>query len=118
MNENIKSYFESRIADCEARSQALTADQRFDEANMEKIRGNVYDIFRTVLDVAVKKEANETAAKAFFMARAEQIPAAWQESLAKAREHDDAVKERIELIKLEAIGEIKAKMAELWEVEA
>ena len=41
-----------RIALCGQRGQALRADDRGNEAAFEKIRANVYDIFRTVLSVA------------------------------------------------------------------
>ena len=47
--ETINRYFDEQIAACAARSQALLADDRTDESNFEKIRANVYDIFRTML---------------------------------------------------------------------
>ncbi len=59
--EMMNSYFDEQIAACAARSQALLADDRTDESNFEKIRANVYDIFRTMLSVAVaagKGDAN------------------------------------------------------------
>ena len=47
-------WFEERIALCAQRRQALLADDRGDEATFEKVRANVYDIFRTVLSAAGK----------------------------------------------------------------
>lgn len=118
MNEKLKEFFDSRIADCAARRDALISEQRFDEADMEKIRGNVYDIFRTVLGAAERACGDEAGAREFFRLRSEQIPTAWHDSLAKASAHGDDVKAAIERVKIEAIEDIKAKAAELWEVEA
>lgn len=41
-------WLEEKIRRCGRRSQTLRADDRADEAAFEKIRANVYDIFRTV----------------------------------------------------------------------
>ena len=51
-------WFEEQIALCGQRRQALLADDRADEATFEKIRANVYDIFRTVLSVALLPAAD------------------------------------------------------------
>ena len=84
--ETMNSYFDEQIAACAARSQALLADDRTDESNFEKIRANVYDIFRTMLSVAVaagKGDAN--AVRSFF-----------------------------QLIKLDTLAKIKDKFSEVW----
>ena len=47
-------WLEEKIRRCGRRSQTLRADDRADEAAFEKIRANVYDIFRTVFSVAEK----------------------------------------------------------------
>ena len=118
MNEKMKEFFESRVAECAVRRDALISEQRFDEADMEKIKGNVYDIFRTVLSAAERACKDEASTRDFFRLRAEQIPAAWHESLTKARAHGDDVKAAIECAKIEAIEDIKAAAAKLWEVQA
>ena len=108
--------FEQEIAACGQREQELLADDRADEAVFEKIRANVYDIFRTILSVAVKTcKGEEEAVRRFFLQRAEQIPAGWAASYEKAKEHNDPVKMQIEQIKLNAIGEIKQAFADVWE---
>lgn len=53
-------WLEEKIRRCGRRSQTLRADDRADEAAFEKIRANVYDIFRTVLSVAEKLLARDT----------------------------------------------------------
>ena len=53
-------WLEEKIRRCGRRSQTLRADDRADEAAFEKIRANVYDIFRTILSVAEKLLARDT----------------------------------------------------------
>lgn len=109
-------WFEERIAACGRRNQALLADERTDEAVFEKVRANVYDIFRTILSVAVKVcGGEEEAVRRFFVQRAEKIPADWAASYEKARRHDDAVRARIEQIKLDTVGEIREYFVGAWE---
>ena len=50
----LNSYFDKEISLCEQHSKNLLADDRADEAAHAKIPANVYDIFRTILSVAVK----------------------------------------------------------------
>ena len=51
----LNGYFEEQIRLCAERREALLADERGDEANFEKVRSNVFDIFRTVLSVAERQ---------------------------------------------------------------
>lgn len=118
MNEKLKIFFDERIAKCEEKRAALLGDGRQDEADMEKVRGNVYDIYRTVMNAGLNTQADSAAARGFFFARLAQIPAAWQAALEKAREHSDDVQAAIELVKLEAAADIRAHAEKLWEVEA
>ena len=113
--ETMNRFFDEQIAACAARSQALLADDRADESNFEKIRANVYDIFRTVLSVAITTgKSDAEAARRFFLQRAEAVPASWRASLEKANRHGDAAKAQIELIKLDTLAKIKDKFSEVW----
>ena len=112
----LNCYFDDRIAACERRNIELLADDRGDEAVFEKVRANVYDIFRTILSVAVKTcDGGEEAVRRFFLQRAEQIPSGWAASYEKAKQHDDPVKMQIEQIKLDTVGEIKEYFVRVWE---
>lgn len=112
----LNSYFEEQIAICGRRNKELLDDERTDEANFEKVKGNVYDIFRTILSVAVKtSQGDSNAVQHFFVQKAQQIPSSWVTSYDKAKQHNDMVKMQIEQIKLDAIGEIKEKFAKIWE---
>lgn len=115
-NEKMIGYFEEQIRLCSQRSNALRSDGRTDEATFEKVRGNIYDIFRTVFLVAedtCKGEPEKAAA--FFIQRLEQIPSSWVTSLEKAREHDDEGKVQLEQLKLDTAAQIRANFEAIWE---
>lgn len=115
----LNSYFEEQIVLCGQRGKELLADDRRDEANFEKVRGNVYDIFRTILLVAVKTcKGDPEATRQFFVRKTEQIPSNWAAAYQQVKQHGDAVKMQIEQIKLDTIDEIKKTFAQIWEEEA
>ena len=112
----LNRWFEEKIALCGKRNQELNGDGRTDEAIFEKIKANIYDVFRTVLSVAVKTGMEDAdAVKTFFVQRAEQIPAGWAVALEKAREHNDTVRMQTEQIKLDTVQEILEKFSKIWE---
>lgn len=111
-------YFDGQINVCGQRERNLSADGRKDEANFERIRANVYDIFRTILSVAVKTgQGDPEAVKRFFVSKTEQIPSGWVTSYEQAEKHGDAVKMEIEQIKLETVAEIRQVFVQIWEGE-
>lgn len=112
-------YLDERITACKQRSTQLTADHRMDEGNFEKVRANVYEIFKTILSVAEKVcKEDELAKKRFFLQKIEQIPTSWTISYEKAKQHKDIEKMHIESIKLDTIQEIKDKCMQIWEETA
>lgn len=120
--ENVKrmtAYFAEEIAACAQREQALAADERHDEATFEKIRANVYDIFRTVLTVAVQQgQGDEAAVRTFFVQKLDAIPQNWESARRAAASHQDTVKMTVEQIKLETVAHIRAALAERWAPDA
>ncbi len=112
----LNSYFEEHIALCGQRNKEFLVDDRTDEATFEKVKANVYDIFRTILSVAVKtSKGDPDAVQRFFVQKTEQIPSSWVTAYEKAKQHNDVVKMRLEQIKLDTIGEIKENFAKIWE---
>ena len=120
MNEQTQNavfvYFNEEIAACQQRQKELLADNRADEATFMKIRANVFDIFKTVLSVAIRtvKSGSSAEIKDFFLGKTEQIPANWKIAYAKAAEHGDVEKIHYESIKLEAIAEIRETFIKIW----
>lgn len=112
----LNCYFEGQIALCGQRGNELRADDRADEAVFEKVKANVYDIFRTVFSVAVQTcREDPDAMRRFFILRLEQIPAGWASACEEARRHDDAVKMGLEQIKLDTVRAIRENFAKIWE---
>ena len=111
----MNAYFAAKIAACEQRRQELQKDSRADEAAFEKIKSNVYEIFRTVLSAAVTAgQGNEGTVRDFFLKKTEQIPANWRTAYEKAVQHDDAKTMQIEHVKLDTLAEIQNAFQEIW----
>lgn len=121
MNEKQKEFtawLGSQIAACEKRREKLLADERSDESDFEKIKANIYDIFRSVYNVALKTSNGDAdAAERFFLLKAEEIPANWKTAYDRAKQHDDVQKMLTERLKLETMQDIKAAFERIWEVE-
>lgn len=115
---DMMNWFEAKISECEEKRNQLISDERADEANFEKIRANIYDVFRTVLNAAQKACGEDLdGVKDFFLKRLEQIPESWHTSYEKAQEYNDTEKLQIESIKLEAAEDIKNEFLKIWEGE-
>ena len=111
-----EAYLDEQIAACKQRSKLLAEDDRTDEGNFEKVRANVYEIFKTILSVAERVCGSDDSAKrAFFLQKAEQIPAGWRASYEKAKQNGNIEKMHIESIKLDTIQEIKDMCMQIWE---
>lgn len=116
--ELMNTYFDARIAECFEREKRLCQDERRDEADFEKVRANIYGVFKTVLSAAQKTCGDDdSAVKEFFLKKLEQIPENWRTSYEKAYTHGDAEKLQIESLKLGTAEEIKTKFKEIWESE-
>lgn len=114
--DQLNRYFEEQIALCRQKEQALREDARQDEGTFEKIRANIFDIFRTVLSAGVKVHPNDPEAlKTFFLQRLEQIPSGWRASYEKAGRHGNAAQMAVEEVKLKALEEIQTAFTEIWE---
>lgn len=113
--EKMTNYFENNIASCAKRAKQLLADERSDEAVFEKIKGNIYDIFRTVFSVALQTCKDDCdAVKDFFDKRLVQIPTSWAASYEKAAQHNNIAIIQIEKIKLDTVAEIQKTFESIW----
>ena len=116
MKKQITAYFEEKTAACQAVVAALNADNRADEAVFEKIRMNVFGIFRSVYNAGCQYcDGNTTKELDFLRERHQKLCADWKAAYENAILHDDSEKVHIEQIKLAAADEIRQKLAEWGE---
>lgn len=114
--ERTASYFSDQINRCQTQAQALTLDDRMDEAVFAKIEMNVYKIFSTVFSAAISATGqDEQALVQFFLTRIHQIPLSWHAAMEKAQLHEETEKVHIERIKLAAVEQIEREFEKIWE---
>ena len=132
MNEQQRKfelYLDGQITECRQHSKLLAADERVEEGNFEKVRANVYEIFKTILSAAEKVCGKDDGArKRFFLQKTDEIPANWTTSYEEAKKQGvkfglwiepekqgDVEKMHIESIKLDTVREIKEMCMQIWE---
>ena len=103
-----------KVAEATQSAAALAAEDRRDDANLEKIRANVYGIFVSVLQAAEKQSTDEATRRTFFENNLERIPSGWRIARQKAEERGDTVRLVQEDVKLAAIDEVWQAFRELW----
>lgn len=96
------------------RDQALTltTECRGDEADFEKIRANVYGIFKAILETAVKLHGESDKAVEFFSLKLRELSTQWRAALSQAREKGDSSSAMVKKLMLEAAGDIEKEFAE------
>lgn len=104
-----ESYITDNMAQCDREIESLNKDFRNDEADIVKIRKNIFDIFLKMFRMAMANGKDDKEVKAWFLKRVEVIPANWKSSLVAARAHNDTRKILEEETKLKAIEEIEAE---------
>lgn len=131
------TYIEESIAKLQQEENMLISSDRKDEANLVKIRINIYGICRTILQVIAKEQSagrlaqkkeleritGEQAAqepgtdrwKEAYLQKLDALPQNWKASYDKAKEHNDVEKLVIEEIKLETLQAIRCKFQEIYD---
>ena len=116
MEIKANDFFRQRIAGCNERQRELQKENCNDEANFEKIKANVYDIFKTVLSVGMKQHGEDSSkAQEFLIKKLEQISSDWASSYEKAKQNDDSKKMCIEKIKMNTAQDIRENILHIWE---
>lgn len=99
--------FREENAALNRRAAELRAENRGDEAVFCTVRANVYDICATVCNVHLGRGNLPAAAE--ILARFE---GEWGAALEQARQRGDARKVCVEEAKLEALADVRARLAE------
>lgn len=119
--ENITTQFqefiERSIRECKEQEQSLITENRKDEANLCRIKSNIYDIFGTLMKVSSQQEASSglKAVCLSFEQKAEKVPENWKSSYEKAKAHGDAAKLLVEEEKLAVVNAVMAYYQKLKE---
>lgn len=104
--ETFITYIDESTEKLSQEEKVLAESDRKDEANLVKIRINVYGICKIYFEIESKKwEGKEL--QTIYLQRIERLAEQWKMSLEKAKEYDDTKKVVIEEIKLETLKEIK-----------
>lgn len=138
--EKFITFIDETIEKLRAEEKQLAESHRKDEANLVRIRINIYDVCKTVYGVCARMPAKKemgkeemqsvgkwqgfarcdivselrgnAAAEQLYLEKLEALPKNWKESLEKAKVHGDVEKQIIEETKINALEEIKAKFLE------
>jgi len=111
MNEFLM-YLNNSIEAAQKKEQELIVTERKDEANLQKIRANIYGICLTVIQVIAKEKSGEELWKE-YISRIDNISKNWVESYEKAKLHQDVEKILIEETKFQVLSEVKEKISTL-----
>ena len=112
--EELRKALETMVAEANQSVTNLQAQDRIDDANLEKIRSNVYGIFVSVLQAAEKQSPDDVTRRAFFEGNLERIPSGWHLAHDAAARRGDTVRLVQESVKLAAIDEVERAFYELW----
>lgn len=114
MTETFINYIDECTEKLLQEEKKLAASDRKDEANLVKIRINVYGICKIYFETESKNKSGKELQEVYPQ-RLERLSEPWKISLEKAKEHEDTKKAVIEEIKLETLEDIKNHFVKLWE---
>ena len=122
LEEKYLNYVDGKIAEYNSLSEQHKADERKEEANLKKIKVNIYEIFKTLFLSDIKQLEGKELGKiedisiyGGFLLRFDTIPTNWKISLDKAIEHGDITKQVIEDIKLEVAKELNDRFLVMFD---
>lgn len=104
--KNFLVYVEDKTNYYMAEEQRLVSEERKDEANLMRIRQNVYGIAKSMYEVAEKISPGDI--KGDVMKRLGGILITWESNYEKVKEHNDTEKILVEEIKLSTLKGIFA----------
>ena len=92
----------------------LSKESRQDEANLEKAKLNIYEVFETLYHATKKQAKSDEEFLVLYQKRFETIPESWRTRLRLAREHDDVATAVIEEIKLGVVEELQELFLQIF----
>lgn len=102
-------YLNNSIEAANQKEQELIATECKDEANLQKIRANIYGICLTVVQVVAKEKCGKELWEEYTV-RLDNIAKNWVKSYEMAKLHNDVEKILIEETKFQVLSEVKEKI--------
>lgn len=123
IEEKYLSYIDGKITEHTGISEKYKEDDRKDESNLEKIKANIYEVFKILFLSDIKQLEGKVLGEAKndqnlyggFLMRFDTIPTNWRISLDKAVEHGDTTQQIVEETKLAVAEELKDKFMMMLE---
>lgn len=110
------SWLDEKHSKSQEQAEFLREDSREDEAVLEKVRANIYGMFRAMLEISARLSKDDPAAtKRLFFQRAESVTPKWESARQKAEANGDILKMTVEKLKQDTYAEIRASVVVLGE---
>jgi hypothetical protein len=113
LKENYFEIIDKELLKCSNERKRLIDNSCRDEADLESIKMNIYNIFKQLFTSFSKKASDKEAFCRVYLPLFDKIPAEWKVSLEKARQHNDVKNIVIEEIKLSVADRLKAQFQSL-----
>lgn len=104
---NFPAYLQHKKESCLTLASQLESDDRYDEAVIQKVRANLYDIFATIHRVHSAKADRQEQTDARFLQKLGEMKSEWQASGVQATAHGDMYKAFLEDAKVAVATEIR-----------
>lgn len=116
--KTLKTLYEQKLntwmEECKTNIDTFEKDFREDEANLEKIKLNVYDIFFKMFTISIKNTSSKEGFKTMYLNFHKNIPKNWYKAREKAEE-TDSINTIIEDIKIDTATRIESFFLNVWD---
>lgn len=125
LETNYLNYIDENLEKIQKNINNLASENRNDEANLEKAKVNICNIFKTLFNVdknQVKTQKNLNEKETLnlfctsFLKRFDTIPNNWRSSLENAKNNGDTLNQVIEETKLAVADKLKDKFIEISKI--
>lgn len=112
LKESYLTYLKERQSNIKALIENLQKEERIDEANLEKIKLNIVDIFSKMFNISITN--NYEASKEKYLDYFDKITTPWHTNKLKAIEFGKEQESIMENIKIQEAEELKSKFKEYY----
>ncbi len=96
------------VNDLRGQADGLAADSRQDDADLVKIRANIYEVCMTIAQVVCRTQPADMQERA-YLEKLDGLPRSWKVARRAALDHGNALRAAVEEIKLEALEDALAR---------